>query len=46
MPKRSISYLVDMIAQLEGMASAGGYARLARILRFALNEARRQRDAE
>lgn len=44
MTKNVAAYLVDIITELERLAASAGHHRLARILRFALNEARRQRD--
>jgi len=43
---RPINYLTDIIAELHKIALQAGYQNLARVLGFALGEARKQRDDE
>ena len=44
MKRRQISYIADLVAELQRIARANGYRRLALILGFALSEARRQQN--
>lgn len=41
---RQLSYVADIVAELQRIARANGYRRLAIILGFALSEARRQQN--
>ena len=44
MKRRQISYIAEILAELQRIARAAGYPRLAIILGFALSEAVRQQN--